>query len=175
MPAAAQASPLATASAVCSDYGTQAEAQEAADTIDADGDGIFCESLPCPCAGPSDNGTKEPRVPACTLTKATVSVGISKTRYPAVLAHIRDAVKAGWPKVLKLNRRGAEKRRARALRGWPTRRGFDRDEWPMAFARSTWKTHIAYVPSSQNRGAGASISLKLRRYCDGQRFRVTGY
>ncbi|MDO8213920.1 hypothetical protein [Conexibacter sp. CPCC 206217] len=45
----------------------------------------------------------------------------------------------------------------------------------MAFARRTWRADVAYVPSSQNRGAGSSIGLKLRRYCDGQRFRVIGY
>ncbi len=44
--------PVARAAAVCSDYETQAEAQRAADTRDADGDGVYCEDLPCPCAGP---------------------------------------------------------------------------------------------------------------------------
>ena len=34
--------PLATASAVCADYPNQAAAQRAADTVDADGDGIYC-------------------------------------------------------------------------------------------------------------------------------------
>jgi hypothetical protein len=43
LPASAQA-------ATCSDYSTQAEAQRAADTRDADGDGIYCETLPCPCS-----------------------------------------------------------------------------------------------------------------------------
>ena len=42
----------ATAGATCSDYSNQAEAQRAADTIDADGDGIYCESLSCPCLKP---------------------------------------------------------------------------------------------------------------------------
>jgi hypothetical protein len=42
----------AHASAVCADYPNQAAAQRAADTRDADGDGAYCESLPCPCAGP---------------------------------------------------------------------------------------------------------------------------
>lgn len=74
-----------------------------------------------------------------------------------------------------LNRVGAERRRARALRGWKTRPGHDRDEYPMAFGRRTWKAHIAYVPSSQNRGAGASIGTKLRRWCDGVRFTIVGY
>jgi hypothetical protein len=34
--------------AVCSDYPNQAAAQRAHETVDADHDGIYCESLPCP-------------------------------------------------------------------------------------------------------------------------------
>jgi uncharacterized protein YabE (DUF348 family) len=37
--------PGSASAATCSDYSTQAEAQRAADTRDADGDGIYCESL----------------------------------------------------------------------------------------------------------------------------------
>jgi hypothetical protein len=37
---------LATASAVCADYPNQAAAQRAADTVDADGDGIYCVISP---------------------------------------------------------------------------------------------------------------------------------
>jgi micrococcal nuclease len=48
------------AAATCSDYSNQAEAQRAADTIDADGDGIYCESLPCPCLKPGDSPTPSP-------------------------------------------------------------------------------------------------------------------
>jgi hypothetical protein len=114
-------------------------------------------------------------VPTCTTTRQLVKVGISRTRYPAVIQHMKAAVKSGWSKVMTLNRRGAEKRRDRALRGWPTRRGMDRDEFPMAFGRKTWRTDVAYVPSKQNRGAGASIGIKLRRYCDGTRFVIIGY
>jgi len=43
VPAAAHADrPIARAAATCDDYSTQAEAQRAADTRDADGDGIYC-------------------------------------------------------------------------------------------------------------------------------------
>src|SRR4051812_5707388 len=34
----------------CDDYPNQPAAQRAADTRDADGDGIYCEALPCPCS-----------------------------------------------------------------------------------------------------------------------------
>src|SRR3954454_7348125 len=37
----------------CADYPDQAAAQVAHDTTDADGDGIFCEALPCPCLKPT--------------------------------------------------------------------------------------------------------------------------
>ena len=45
-------SPRAHAAATCADYPNQAAAQRAADTRDPDGDGLYCEDLPCPCAGP---------------------------------------------------------------------------------------------------------------------------
>lgn len=38
---------VAHAAAVCADFPNQAAAQRAANTVDADGDGIYCESLPC--------------------------------------------------------------------------------------------------------------------------------
>jgi hypothetical protein len=41
----------------CADYPNQAAAQKAADTIDADHDGIYCESLPCPCLKPGSTGS----------------------------------------------------------------------------------------------------------------------
>src|SRR4051812_13705001 len=51
-PSAAAAEPLARPAATCSDYSNQADAQRAADTRDGDGDGIYCEDLPCPCLKP---------------------------------------------------------------------------------------------------------------------------
>src|SRR4051794_5243460 len=57
---AAGTSAQPAAPATCSDYSNQAEAQRAADTIDADGDGIYCESLPCPCLKPGDSPSPSP-------------------------------------------------------------------------------------------------------------------
>ncbi len=166
----------APVAATCASYADQAQAQRAADTADADGDGVFCESLPCPCSAASGRSDR-PVAPAaqCVSAPDVVTVAISSTRYPAVLDHIADAVRAGWPQVLRLHRTGAEARRTKALAGIPTKPDMDRDEWPMAFARRTWPADVAYVPATQNRGAGTSIAVKLRRYCDGVRFRVIGY
>src|SRR6266511_3326597 len=46
----------AHASATCDDYSNQRAAQLNKDTRDADGDGIYCESLPCPCLKPGSGG-----------------------------------------------------------------------------------------------------------------------
>ena len=47
--------PVTPASAAtCDEYSNQADAQRAKDTRDADGDGIYCEDLPCPCLMPGD-------------------------------------------------------------------------------------------------------------------------
>ena len=52
--------PLARASATCADFPNQAAAQRAHNTRDADGDGVYCESLPCPCAGPGQATPRQP-------------------------------------------------------------------------------------------------------------------
>jgi hypothetical protein len=59
--------PIADA-ATCADYPNQAAAQRAADTRDADGDGIYCENLPCPCSsatgGSGGSPARKPKTPA---------------------------------------------------------------------------------------------------------------
>lgn len=49
--------PSSAQATTCAAYPNQAAAQRAADTRDADGDGIYCEALPCPCLKP---GTGSP-------------------------------------------------------------------------------------------------------------------
>ena len=56
VPSAYAAEPRAYAAATCDDHPNQASAQRAKDTRDADGDGIYCESLPCPCLKPGAGG-----------------------------------------------------------------------------------------------------------------------
>ena len=50
----------AASAAVCADYSNQADAQRAKDTRDADGDGKYCEDLPCPCLWPGDDSSAAP-------------------------------------------------------------------------------------------------------------------
>lgn len=54
--------PESASAATCSDFANQAEAQRAANTRDADGDGIYCEALPCPCLKPGQD-SRPPAVP----------------------------------------------------------------------------------------------------------------
>ena len=181
----------ASAAATCSQYESQADAQRAADTRDPDGDGIFCESLPCPCLEPGAKVTpkpaKPPRSRGCVLPRNVVKIGFSRTRYPNIRRHFLRAVRKGWPAVLVLNRPGASKRRDRLLRDILTRPKMDRDEFPASVGRGKgrgltqgsnprgWKADVAYVPSSENRSHGSVLGLKLRRYCDGTRFRYVFY
>lgn len=50
----------AAAARTCSDYSNQREAQLHKDTADPGGDGIYCESLPCPCLRPDSAGGAPP-------------------------------------------------------------------------------------------------------------------
>lgn len=56
--------PAPAAAATCADYRTQAAAQATHDTRDADGDGRYCQDLPCPCAStPTPTAPTAPRRP----------------------------------------------------------------------------------------------------------------
>ncbi len=170
--------------ATCDDYSTQAEAQLAAATRDGDGDGRFCEELPCPCLGPGGGTQPGPAPAECSRPKRLVRLRFDAGEYPRVRRHFRAAVRRGWPKILVVNRRGADARRDRLLRDVPTRDGFDRDEYPPAVGRGRgsrkltrgrdprgWKADVRYVPSGENRSHGASLGGQLRPFCDGVRFR----
>jgi hypothetical protein len=85
-----------------------------------------------------------------------------------------------------VNRPGPDARRTRLLEDVPTRHGYDRDEYPPAVARGKgfhvrginprgWMADVAYVPSSENRSHGSTMGLKLRRFCNGTRFRYVFY
>jgi hypothetical protein len=149
---------------------------------------IDCESLPCPCSstagggGPPPSPTPSPGR-SCTRPRGVQSITFSATKYPNIRAHFRAALRRGWPRTLVVNRPGADARRDRLLRGIPTRSGFDRDEYPPAVGRGRgkglvrgssprgWKADVTYVESSENESHGSSLGGKLRRFCNGTRFR----
>ncbi|MBJ7331456.1 MAG: hypothetical protein JHC95_16305 [Solirubrobacteraceae bacterium] len=186
--------PTSAQAATCSDYDNQAAAQRAADTRDADGDGIYCESLPCPCSKSTGGGSggeepkpkpKKPR--SCRKPTGVQDIGFSATKYRHIRAHFLAAVKAGWPRILVVNRPGADARRDRLLEGYETRKGYDRDEYPPAVGRGRgpgltrgsdptgWRASVRYVASGENRSHGSTMGTKLRRFCNGTRFRYVFY
>ena len=200
----------------CSNFSSQASAQSYFDGhggsssnnvegLDADHDGVACESNLCPCRSPGAVATPTPTptvtptatyaVPTPTPTVISLtptdclrppgiqSIRFSRSSYPNVFRHFKAALRRGWPRVLVLNRDGADARRERLLSGVPTRPGKDRDEYPPAVGRGRgagltrgfnprgWKGDVAYVPSSENRSHGAVLGNSLAPFCDGTKFK----
>ena len=114
------------------------------------------------------------------------NLSFSAAKYPNIRRHFLDARK-GWPRTLVLNRSGADARRERLLAPYPTRTGQDRDEYPPAVGRGKgpglerginprgWRADVRYVPSHENRSHGSTMGIKLRRFCNGTRFRDVFY
>lgn len=90
-------------------------------------------------------------------------VELSRAVYPETAGHIADAIDAGHPRHVTVQRSGAKANRRASLRG--TARpccGMDRDEWPMAmFEEGGEGASIREILSSDNRGAGSSIGHAL--------------
>lgn len=113
----------------------------------------------------------------------------SAARYPNIKSHTEAAIAKGWPRILVLNRPDADKRRDRLLEdsGLAPRPDEDRDEYPPAVGRGRangtlkglvrginpigWMAHVMYVPDRENQSHGSSLGAKLRRFCNGTRFR----
>jgi hypothetical protein len=120
----------------------------------------------------------------CMRPPGVQRVVFSAAEYPNIRRHVRRAVvRRGWPLRLVVNRRGADERRQRVSRDVPTRKGFDRDEYPPAVGRGHgpglqrgrnprgWKAHVRSVPSSENRSHGASLGAQPEPFRNGTRFR----
>lgn len=110
---------------------------------------------------------------SCSRPPHPVRVEFSKAAYPHIIRHIKRSWKLGYRKVLRINRPGADARRDKVLVGIPTKEGFDRDEAPAAVLRKRWRTDVAYVPSSENRSAGASLGNQIAPYCNGVRVKYS--
>ena len=177
--------------AVCADHPNQAAAQRAADTIDADRDGIYCESLPCPCLAPGEEpAPAEPTPTPAPKQQRIVRPARAGGRAAVLQAQVPEHPAphgARDPQGLAPGAGAQPCRRGRAetscsKRSQP-RPGMDRDEYPPAVGRGRgkglvrgssprgWRADIAYVPSGENRSHGSLLGNKLRRYCDGTKFR----
>ncbi|PEU76690.1 DNA-entry nuclease [Bacillus cereus] len=113
-------------------------------------------------------------VPEETSTKKTNAydqvLEFPKERYPETGKHITDAIKEGHSEVCTIDRGGAADRRKLSLAPYPSKKRYDRDEWPMAMCKEGGKgAHIEYISPADNRGAGSWVGNKLDKYPDGTR------
>lgn len=91
-------------------------------------------------------------------------------RYPETAEHIQEAIESGESAVCTIDREEAEENRKDSLKGVPTKKGYDRDEWPMAMcAEGGSGADIEYITPSDNRGAGSWVGNQLEGYADGTR------
>ncbi|MET3208967.1 UNVERIFIED_CONTAM: hypothetical protein ABIC26_001907 [Paenibacillus sp. PvR008] len=101
---------------------------------------------------------------------AEYTLNFPTSRYPETGAHIKDAIATGYSSVCTIDRDGAEENRRESLKGYPTKKGYDRDEWPMAMcAEGGAGADIRYISPSDNRGAGSWVSHQVEDYPDGTR------
>jgi hypothetical protein len=131
----------------------------------------------------------------CVLEKTkadrvkVVRIKVSVSKYPQNWRHMVDA-RAGrntgrdgvtvvndglrWPTVLTKNSVGEDARRDAGMRlaGLPAKTGMARDEYPPAEGRATDAADFRYVLRGPNGAQGASMGGQLRRYCDGQRYKL---
>ncbi|MGG5833090.1 hypothetical protein ACQ4LK_24085, partial [Bacillus pumilus] len=49
--------------------------------------------------------------------------------------HIEEAIDEGHSSVCTIDRKHSDEQREQSLHGIPTKRGYDRDEWPMAMCK----------------------------------------
>lgn len=89
-------------------------------------------------------------------------------QYPETALHIHGAIAQGYSSICTIDRKGAESNRKLSLAGIDTRAGYDRDEWPMAMCEEGGKgASVAYIDSSDNRGAGSWVGHQLSEYPNG--------
>jgi micrococcal nuclease len=63
--------PSSASAATCADFPNQAAAQFAGNTRDGDGDGIYCEALPCPCSTAPPGTSPPTAAPPAVVPPAT--------------------------------------------------------------------------------------------------------
>lgn len=130
-----------------------------------------------PVAALADTSTKENVSKSAAViddTKYDAVVKFPAAKYPQTASHIMTAIAKGKPAVCTINRDGAEASRKEALAGMATKNGYDHDEWPMEMCVEGGKgADVAYVASSDNRGAGSWVGNKLSNYPDGTRILFT--
>jgi len=112
----------------------------------------------------------EPTDPSSPSDSSVVQLTFPSDRYPETAKHIQDAIAKVDSSTCTINREQAEENRKESLKGIPTKKGYDRDEWPMAMCKEGGVgADIEYITPSDNRGAGSWVGNQLEDYADGTR------
>ncbi|MEK4980905.1 MULTISPECIES: NucA/NucB deoxyribonuclease domain-containing protein [Bacillales] len=110
-----------------------------------------------------DDSDVNPQIPG-----TVVELEFPADKYPETADHIKKAIESGHSDVCTIDRTGAEDNRSSSLKGIPTKKGYDRDEWPMAMcAEGGDGASVEYIDPSDNRGAGSWVGNYLEGYPDG--------
>ena len=107
--------------------------------------------------------------PVCNTSRV---VCLSVRRFGPAAEHVVDAQRNGAPRLLTIDRAGAQARRTSALRSVPAIAGFDRDEYPFAVSSRRAGLSIRHLDPSSNRSLGSYLGRQLSRLPDGARFLV---
>jgi hypothetical protein len=112
----------------------------------------------------------DPTAPSSTSDSEIVQLFFPSDRYPETAKHIQDAIAKGESATCTINREQAEENRKESLKGIPTKKGYDRDEWPMAMCNEGGAgADIEYITPKDNRGAGSWVGNQLEDYANGTR------
>ena len=126
-------------------------------------------AAPVPLAGESHTAS----VASCKRQQSSIYVTLDESRYPQTTDHWQDAVRAGRPSLLHIDRPEEDANRRAALAAHPPRSGYDRDEYPPAVSDEGGRgASVRYISPSDNRGAGATMGNQIEGWCNGQPFRV---
>jgi hypothetical protein len=107
---------------------------------------------------------------ASTSKSYDVVLQFPMSKYPETGKHIKDAIAHGEPDTCTIDRKDVSEHRKESLAHVPAKRGYDRDEWPMAMCKEGGKgADVKYISPHDNRGAGSWISHHLSKYPDGTR------
>ncbi|MFJ7557751.1 NucA/NucB deoxyribonuclease domain-containing protein [Bacillus thuringiensis] len=94
-------------------------------------------------------------------------------RFPETAAHIKDAIKNGKTDICTIDRKGASERRKQSLANVPVKKGYDRDEYPMAMCQEGGSgASVRYMSPADNRGAGSYVGSKVSDLPDGTKFKI---
>jgi hypothetical protein len=102
-----------------------------------------------------------------------VEIAIPRSKFPETAQHIHDAIKAGHPDILTIDRPNAKANRKEALQNHSKVPGKQLDEYPPAMFKEGGRgASVRPISPSDNMGAGAYMGNKLRPHPNGTKVKI---